>query len=46
MQQMTRQNNWEELSDRDNFMPEHEIQPDYYIDRSPEAIFIPNPEGE
>ena len=43
---MSRHNNWEELSDRDNFMPEHEIQPDYYIDRSPEAIFIPNPEGD
>ena len=43
---MTRQNNWEELSDRDNFIPEQEIQPDYYIDRAPDAIFIPNPEGD
>lgn len=46
MQQMTRANNWEELSDRDNFIPEHEIQPDYYIDRPPTAIFVPNAEGE
>ena len=43
---MTRQNNWEELSDRDGFIAEQEIQPDYYVDRPPDAVFIPNPEGE
>jgi len=25
---------------------EFEVEPDYYIDRAPDAIFIPNPEGE
>ena len=25
---------------------EYEIEPDYYIDRAPPAIFIPNPEGD
>jgi hypothetical protein len=43
---MTRANNWEELSDRDGYIPETEIQADYYIDRPPTAIFIPNPKGE
>lgn len=46
MQQMTRANNWEELSDREGFIPETEIQPDYYIDRPPDAVFIPNPAGQ
>lgn len=46
MQQMTRVNNWEELSDRDGYIAEQELQPDYYIDRPPSAVFIPNPSGE
>lgn len=25
---------------------EFDLEPDYYIDRAPDAIFIPNPEGE
>jgi hypothetical protein len=25
---------------------EYDIEPDYYIDRPPDAILIPNPEGE
>ena len=25
---------------------EMDIEPDYYIDKAPDAIFIPNPEGE
>ena len=25
---------------------EFDIEPDYYIDRAPDAVFIPNPEGE
>jgi len=37
---------WGELSDNENMMDEEDIEPDYYIDRAPEAIFIPNREGE
>ena len=43
---MVRNNNWEELSEREGYIPETDIQPDYYIDRPPDAIFIPNPKGE
>ena len=25
---------------------EYELEPDFYIDKAPDAIFIPNPEGE
>lgn len=25
---------------------EHELEPDYYIDRPPSPMFIPNPEGD
>jgi hypothetical protein len=34
------------LSDNENMMDEEDIEPDYYIDRAPEAVFIPNREGE
>ena len=46
MQQMARINHWEELSDRDGYIPENELQPDFYIDRPPSAVFIPNPSGQ
>lgn len=36
----------DELSDVDNMMDENELEPDYYIDRPPSPIFLPNPEGE
>lgn len=39
-------NNWEELSDYDNMVDEMQLEPDYYIDRPPSPIFIPNPEGD
>lgn len=39
-------NVWEELSDYENMIDERMLEPDYYIDKAPEAIFIPNPEGE
>ena len=39
-------NQWEELSDHQNMVDEYDIEPDYYIDRPPDAILIPNPEGE
>lgn len=43
---MTRANNWEELSDHDNFIPEHEIEPDFFVDRPPTAVYKPNAQGE
>lgn len=46
MQQMQSANAWEELSDHQNMIDEYELEPDYYIDMAPAAIFIPNPEGE
>lgn len=45
-QQMQSANQWEELSDHQNMVDEYDIEPDYYIDRPPDAILIPNPEGE
>lgn len=39
-------NTWEELSDNQNMVDEFDLEPDYYIDRAPDAIFIPSPEGE
>ena len=45
-QQMQSANAWEELSDHQNMVDEYDIEPDYYIDRPPDAILIPNPEGE
>jgi len=35
-----------ELSDTENMVDENDIEPDYYIDRAPDAIFVPNREGE
>ena len=46
MAQMQSSNLWEELDDHDNFVDEEDIEPDYYIDRPPDAIFVPDPEGE
>ena len=39
-------NLWEELDDHQNMVNEFDIEPDYFIDEAPEAVFIPNPEGE
>lgn len=36
----------EELSDVDNMIDENELEPDYYIDRPPSPLFIPNPDGD
>lgn len=46
MAQMQSANLWEELSDHQNMVDEFELEPDYFIDRPPDAIFIPNPEGD
>ena len=36
---------WEELSDHQNMMNEFDLEPDYFIDKAPEATFIPNEKG-
>ena len=36
---------WEELSDQGNIVDDRDVEADYFIDRAPDAIFIPNEEG-
>ena len=36
----------EELEDYDNMVNEREIEPDYFIDRPPEAVYMPIPRGD
>ena len=36
---------WIELDDHYNMKNESEIEPDYYIDRPPDAVFVPDEEG-
>lgn len=36
---------WEELEDFENMENEFEIEPDYFIDRAPDAIYMPIPKG-
>lgn len=45
---MQNMNQLEEISDHPNDPREDEfdVYPDYRIDRAPDAVFIPNPEGE
>ena len=38
-------NVWEDLSDHQNMIDEYDIEPDYYIDRAPDANYIPNEKG-
>jgi len=40
-----KQNEWEELSDHENMIDENDIEPDYFIDRANDAVFIPDEEG-
>ena len=46
MAAMQNSNQWEELSDHHNIINEEDLEADYYIDQAPDAIFIPNPEGD
>jgi radial spoke head protein 3 len=39
-------NDWEALSDVSRQMDEFDIEPDYYIDLAPDAIFVPDIDGE
>jgi hypothetical protein len=39
-------NQWEELSDHQNMIDEGHIEPDFFIDRAPEARYIPNEKGQ
>lgn len=43
---MQSSNLWEALDDEENFVDEEDIEEDYYIDKAPDAIFVPDPEGE
>jgi hypothetical protein len=36
---------WDELSDHHNMIDENDIEPDYFIDRPPDATYIPNEKG-
>jgi len=36
---------WEELSDFDNMVEEENIEPDYFIDRAPNAHYMPDHPG-
>jgi radial spoke head protein 3 len=42
----SQKNEWDELSDYENMVDERQLEPDYYIDRPPSPIFVPNPEGD
>lgn len=46
MYQIQSQNVWEELSDNQNMINEFDLEPDYFIDKAPEATFIPNEKGQ
>ncbi len=46
MFEMQQQNPWEDLSDHENMVEEEHLEPDFFIDKPPEPIFIPNPEGQ
>lgn len=37
---------WEELDDHHNMADEYRLEPDYFIDRAPDAIFVPDEEGK
>ena len=38
-------NDWEELSDVSRQLDEFEVEPDFYVDQAPDAIFIPELDG-
>ena len=38
-------NDWEELSDASRQVDEFEVEPDYFIDMAPDAIFVPELDG-
>jgi len=38
-------NDWEELSDVSRQMDEFDVEPDFYIDMAPDAIFVPELDG-
>jgi hypothetical protein len=42
---MPEPSHWEELEDFENMMNENDIEPDYFIDRPPEAVYRPAPKG-
>lgn len=42
---MPEPSHWEELEDFENMMNEDDIEPDYFIDRPPEAVYRPALKG-
>lgn len=38
-------NCWEELEDFENMINEYDIEPDYFVDRAPQAVYRPAPKG-
>ena len=38
-------NDWEELSDVSRQMDEFDVEPDFYVDQAPDAIFVPELDG-
>jgi hypothetical protein len=46
MAQYQQVNYWQELDDHHNMVNEFDLEPDFLVDRAPDAIYIPNPEGD
>jgi len=44
-QQFMPQQDWDQLSDVSRQMDEHDVEPDYFIDRAPMAEFVKPEEG-
>jgi hypothetical protein len=45
-QKFPEQTNWEELDDYENMVNEVQVEPDYFIDRPPSAVFMPAIRGK
>lgn len=45
-EEMQNQQQWDELQDYENMVDERQLEPDYYIDRAPAPVYIPNAEGD
>ena len=42
---MPEPSHWEELEDFENMANEFDIEPDYFVDKAPNAIYVPLPKG-
>ena len=43
--ELEHQNDWAELDDYDNMADEHQLEPDYYVDKPPTPVFMENQKG-